>query len=146
MRSMAERTSIGIGVIGFGWMGQAHSRSYRRIPTLFPERTYEPRLVVCADNVRGTLRRGDVVVRLRARPATTGDASSTTPTSTSCTVTAPNMLHEQLCVAAADAGKHLFCEKPVGGTPAQTVARSAPPRGGPGSSRASGTTTASCPS
>ena len=48
---MPERRSIGIGVIGFGWMGQAHSRSYRRIPTLFPERTFEPRLVVCADNV-----------------------------------------------------------------------------------------------
>ena len=36
-------------------------------------------------------------------------------------VTAPNMLHEELCVAAAGAGKHLFCEKPVGGTPEQTV-------------------------
>ena len=30
------RPTIGIGVIGFGWMGQAHSRSYLRIPTLFP--------------------------------------------------------------------------------------------------------------
>ena len=75
--------SIGIGVIGFGWMGQAHSRSYRRIPTLFPERTFDPRLVVCADNVAGPLRRGDVVVRLRGGRATTGGASSSTPTSTS---------------------------------------------------------------
>ena len=48
---MPERRAIGIGVIGFGWMGQAHSRSYRRIPTLFPERTFEPRLVACADTV-----------------------------------------------------------------------------------------------
>ena len=32
-------------------MGQAHSRSYRRIPTLFPDRVADPVLVVCADAV-----------------------------------------------------------------------------------------------
>ena len=45
------RTSIGIGVIGFGWMGQAHSRSAKRIPSLFPEREFDPRLVVTTTDV-----------------------------------------------------------------------------------------------
>jgi hypothetical protein len=29
---------LGIGLIGFGWLRQAHSRSMLRIPTLFAER------------------------------------------------------------------------------------------------------------
>ena len=36
-------------------------------------------------------------------------------------IAAPNMLHLELIEAAAQAGKHVFCEKPVGGTPEQTV-------------------------
>ena len=36
-------------------------------------------------------------------------------------IAAPNMLHLELIEAAAAAGKHIFCEKPVGGTPEQTV-------------------------
>ena len=30
---------IGIAVLGLGWMGQAHSRSVLRIPSLFPSRS-----------------------------------------------------------------------------------------------------------
>ena len=46
---MAHR--IGTGVIGMGWMGQVHGRSYRQIPLRFPEADIEPRLVICADDV-----------------------------------------------------------------------------------------------
>ena len=117
---MPERRTIGIGVIGFGWMGQAHSRSFRRIPTLFPERSFEPRLVACADNVPARCEEATSsfgFARGRRRLA----AGDRRPGRRRRDVTAPNMLHEQLCVAAAEAGKHLFCEKPVGGTPEQTA-------------------------
>src|SRR6266851_7437120 len=43
--------TIGIGVIGMGWMGEVHSRSYRAIPDRFYESEIQPRLVVCADPV-----------------------------------------------------------------------------------------------
>ena len=117
---MPERRSIGVGVIGFGWMGQAHSRSYRRIPTLFPERTYDPRLVVCADNVAA---RCEEAVSSFGFEEASDDWRRVVehPDVDLVTVTAPNMLHEPLCIAAAEAGKHLFCEKPVGGTPEQTA-------------------------
>jgi predicted dehydrogenase len=113
-------TRIGIGVIGLGWMGQAHSRSYLRIPTLFPERAFDPVLVSCADsdpNRRATAIDGFGFAQASDdwRPVVDH------PDVDVVVVTAPNMLHEELCVAAALAGKHVFCEKPVGGTPEQTV-------------------------
>lgn len=114
------RRTIGIGVIGFGWMGQAHSRSAARISSLFPEREYDSRLVICAD-----------VSEPRRLEAVTGfgfeHASEQWedivghPDVDVVYVTAPNMWHEQFSIAAVEAGKHVFCEKPVGGTPEETV-------------------------
>ena len=46
-----KRKSIGIGVIGMGWMGMAHSRSYRNVVERFPDLEVEPKLVACADEV-----------------------------------------------------------------------------------------------
>jgi hypothetical protein len=47
--------TIGIGVVGFGWMGQAHSRAYRDIPVYYQETGFQPRLVAVADNVQERL-------------------------------------------------------------------------------------------
>jgi predicted dehydrogenase len=114
------RTSLGIAVIGFGWMGQAHSRAYRRIPSLFPQRTFEPRLVLCADNV---VARQTMAVEDFGFERAVGDwqRAVTDPGIDVVAVCAPNLLHESICLAALEAGKHVFCEKPVGGTPPQTV-------------------------
>jgi predicted dehydrogenase len=48
-------TTIGIGVVGFGWMGQAHTRAYRDIPVYFAESGIRPRLAAVADNVPARL-------------------------------------------------------------------------------------------
>src|SRR5437016_13525022 len=48
-RSMTR--TIGIGVIGMGWMGEVHSRSYRAVPDRFHESGSQPRLIVCTDAV-----------------------------------------------------------------------------------------------
>ena len=48
--------TIGIGVIGMGWMGTVHSRSYRQITDRFPDSGIRPRLVVCADEVEARAR------------------------------------------------------------------------------------------
>lgn len=119
-KQRSDLPRVGIAVIGFGWMGQAHSRSFLRIPTLFPDRPANPELVICADNVPA---RGEEAVRSFGFAQSTTDPAEAInhPDVDAVVVAAPNMLHEELCIAAAKAGKHVFCEKPVGGTPEQTA-------------------------
>jgi predicted dehydrogenase len=114
-------TSIGIGVIGFGWMGQAHSRAYRDIPVYFPDSGIVPRLVAVADTVQARL---DVATGsfgfehgvLDWRELIARDDIDVVD------ITAPNAVHQELVEAAAAAGKHVACEKPVGIDPAATAA------------------------
>ena len=117
---MSTRPVLGIGVVGFGWMGQAHSRSAARIASLFPERVFDTALVVCGDNVAE--RREQAVSGVGFREAVEDwRAVVDHPDVDVVYVTAPNMMHEEIAIAAAEAGKAVFCEKPVGGTPDQTV-------------------------
>jgi predicted dehydrogenase len=111
---------IGVGVIGFGWLGQAHSRSLLRIPTLFADRDFDTELVICGDTLPE--RREDAVSSF-GFARSTGDwhAVVEDPDVDVVVIAAPNMFHTELVEAAAVAGKHVFCEKPVGGTPEQTV-------------------------
>ena len=114
-------TEIGVGVIGFGWMGQAHSRAYRDIPVYYGDSGIRPKLAAVADNVParldlardnfgfgwGTLDWHELIDR--------DDVDVVD-------ITAPNALHQEIAEAAAAAGKHIFCEKPVGISPEATAA------------------------
>jgi predicted dehydrogenase len=114
------RRRLGIGLIGFGWLGQAHSRSMQRIRTLFPEREFEPELVICSDVV--PVRAEEAVGSFGYRRATEDWRRVIDDADVDAVViAAPNALHLELIEAAAEAGKDIFCEKPVGGTPAETA-------------------------
>lgn len=115
----APRPVIRIGLVGFGWMGQAHSRSYLRIPTLFADRPFDTELVIVADSVP---RRRDQAVRDFGYAGAVEDWRGVVehPEVDVVAVTAPNMLHAEIVEAALAAGKHVFCEKPLGGTPEQS--------------------------
>jgi predicted dehydrogenase len=114
------RRRLGIGLIGFGWLGQAHSRSMQRIRTLFPEREFDPELVICSDVVPA--RAEEAVGSFGYRRATEDwRAVVDDPEVDVVVIAAPNSLHVEVIEAAAEAGKDIFCEKPVGGTPADTA-------------------------
>jgi len=104
---------IGVGVIGFGWMGRVHAQAYARVRHHFPGLGLVPELVAVADEVPG-----------RAEEAAAQFGFSTAvrdwrqlladPRVQAVSVTAPNWLHREIGVAVAETGRHLWIEKPVG--------------------------------
>ena len=107
------RQPIRIGLVGFGWMGQAHSRSYLSIPRYFPEAPFRPVLAGVADSVPA---------RISQAVDGFGYANGTAdwrelvgrPDLDVIDITAPNAMHQAIAEEAAASGKHIFCEKPVG--------------------------------
>ncbi len=119
-RPEGGRRKIGVGVIGFGWLGQAHSRSLLRIPTLFEDREFDPQLIACSDALPARVEQATSSFSFK-RASVDWRAVIDDPDVEAVFIAAPNMLHVQLVEAAAQAGKAVFCEKPVGGTPEQVV-------------------------
>jgi predicted dehydrogenase len=105
--------TLGVAVVGFGWMGRVHTRAYARVPHHFPQLGVRPQLVVVAEEVPG---------RAEEAAAQFGFASTTRdwrevaadPRVEAVSITAPNVLHREIGVAMAEAGKHIWIEKPVG--------------------------------
>ena len=113
-------TTINVGVIGMGWMGSAHSRSYKAVMDRFYDKGLRARLVMCADEVEARAKEaGD---RLGFEQFTTDwhDVINH-PEIEAVDITSPNFLHREMALAAISAGKHVFCEKPVGRTPQETA-------------------------
>jgi predicted dehydrogenase len=117
------RRRIGVGVIGFGWLGQAHTRSLLRIPTLFERRGFNTTLIACSDALPDRLDQAINSFGFK-RASAAWESVIEDPDVEVVYIAAPNMVHVQLVEAVAQAGKAVFCEKPVGGTPEQ-VARAA---------------------
>ena len=103
---------VGIGVIGMGWMGRVHSASYRRVLEHFPDLGVRPRLVMAADTSPDRRAHAERVGFER----TTDDwrAVIEDPEVEVVNVTLPNVMHREVAMAALQAGKHLWVEKPVG--------------------------------
>lgn len=111
---------IGVSVIGMGWMGQVHARSYSLVRQRFPELGLKARLIICSDNVGE--RAEDARERLGFEQATTRWQDVIEhPDVQIVNIATPNHLHVDIVRAAAAAGKHIFCEKPVGRSPLETA-------------------------
>lgn len=105
------KKKINIGLIGYGFMGRAHSNAYRKVNQFF-DLDYEPVLkAVCA-------RKED---KLKAFAQNWGWESIETDWKKlverddidAIDICTPNNLHHDIAIAAAQNGKMVFCEKPL---------------------------------
>ncbi len=114
MAGLSDRAEpLGVAVVGWGWMGAVQAPAWSRLGHHYPDLAGVVRLVSVADPVAE--RRDDAVRRFGFAAAHNGwrDAVAD-PAVHLVSVTAPNAVHREIGCAVADAGKHLWIEKPVG--------------------------------
>ncbi|MFM7072592.1 MAG: Gfo/Idh/MocA family protein [Planctomycetota bacterium] len=102
---------LNIGMIGYGFMGRAHSNAYRKVNHFF-DLEYQPVLkAVCARDAE----------KAQAFAEKWGYESIETdwrkliarPDIDAVDICTPNNLHRDIALAAAAAGKMILCEKPL---------------------------------
>ncbi|NRG19618.1 Gfo/Idh/MocA family oxidoreductase [Rhizobiales bacterium] len=103
--------SIGVGLIGSGFMGKCHAIAWSGVKPVFGD-VPAPRLVQLAD-VNADL--------ARQKAEEFGFSSSTADWRDLLrndeidiiSITSPNEFHAEMAIAAMEAGKHVWCEKPM---------------------------------
>ena len=111
-RAEGDAPEIGIGMLGYAFMGKAHSNAYLKLPYMMYPPVAIPRLVaVCGRN--------EDAAREAARRFgykgyyTDWHKMLENPEVQLFDNGAPNDAHAEPTIAAAEAGKHVFCEKPL---------------------------------
>jgi predicted dehydrogenase len=113
--------TLGLAVVGMGWMGELHTRALLRLPYHYPEVTARVVPVVVADPQEAR-RRAAVEQYGFARGSDEWREAIIDPAVDVVSVTAPNVMHAEVAAAAADAGKAFWVEKPVGRSPEEALA------------------------
>ena len=112
------KRDLRIGLVGYGFMGRTHSNAYRRVNNFF-DLEYRPVLkAVC----------GRDASKLAAFADQWGYESVETdwralvnrPDIDVIDIASPNNTHAEVAIAAAEAGKIVLCEKPLGTNAAET--------------------------
>ncbi len=111
-RAPTAAPEIGIGMLGYAFMGKAHTNAYKKLPYMIYPPPAVPKLVAVAG-------RDEVAVKEAAlRYGYEGYYTDWRKMLADPRVQlfdngGPNDLHAETCIAAAEVGKHILCEKPM---------------------------------
>jgi predicted dehydrogenase len=123
MTSDPARPTLGVGVVGYAFMGAAHAHAWRTAPHVFDLPLTPAMVAICGRNAAA----------VKAAAERQGWASAETdwrtliarPDVDLVDICTPGDLHAEIAIAALDAGKHVLCEKPLANTPAEAEAMTA---------------------
>ena len=122
---MAE---IGVGLVGYKFMGRAHSNAYRQLPRFFDVDPSPRMTAICGRDEAGVKEAAGSLgwesYETDYRKLIARDDVGLVD------VVTPGNTHREIVLAALEAGKHVFCEKPLANTLAEakemvTAARNA---------------------
>ncbi len=120
-KATGKAPEVGIGMMGYAFMGKAHSNAYKTIPYMIYPPPAIPKLVAVAgrdeDSVKeAAARYGYGKYYTDWRDLIRDDQVQLFDNGV------PNDLHPEPCIAAAQAGKHILCEKPLARTVKEAAA------------------------
>ena len=107
--------TIGVGMLGYGFMGKAHSNAYKTLAYM----TWPPPLMPQLVSIAG--RNEEAVAGAARRYGFTDSVTDWKQLISDDRIgvfdnSGPNNFHAEPTIAAAEAGKHVICEKPLGRT------------------------------
>lgn len=104
--------TLGIGMIGYGFMGKMHTYSYLSLPMLYDPAPAKIRLVgICTASEES----GQKAMEQAGYQFATQDYHDLIERDDIqvINVCTPNFLHKEQIIAALEAGKHVYCDKPL---------------------------------
>jgi predicted dehydrogenase len=107
-------SSVNIAMIGYAFMGKAHSNAYRQVRAFFSPRVQPVMKVICGRNAQAA----DAAARRYgwAESATDWRDVVRRADIDIVDICTPGDTHHEIAIAAAEAGKAVFCEKPLANT------------------------------
>ena len=104
--------TIGIGIIGWGFMGRTHTLAIRSLPLFYPDAGFRAKLVgVCSR----TVAKAEKAKEELGFEYATGDyrVLLSDPRIDVVSICTPNDQHEAMVIDALKAGKHVYVDKPL---------------------------------
>ena len=121
--SAAARPTLGVGLIGYAFMGAAHSHAWRTAPRFF-DLPLDPRMTVLAGRDAAAV--GAAAQRLGWAGTETDWRRVVERDDVDLVdVCTPGNTHAEIAIAALEAGKHVLCEKPLANSVAEAEAMTA---------------------